>query len=335
MAGDSIVDTSRVRPHRISHLLAEQLAGEGLVVMVANARLDAEGRMEQIKPLQFDGGVVAALLEGVTGAVAASPITFAPWREFVVKGTGYQLRTVYGAGEQYLRVMGLELVAGTPFSAAQVAAGTRETLISATLAELLFGSPLAALGQAIQAPADVVIEMEGEGMAADLDYLRRLLSPVFTVRGVFADPGEVGRRAYGSADMIVPAGAVLPGKDAAYVEGLVMSRIALRVAGSRFPTIESEVHAALARHYGDGVAVAVWEGQPTGEIAALEEMRATLATFSVVVNLARLRAAGNRPRRHPQHYASGGARPQPRDRRRPGAGRIDGRHYPRVLPPAR
>ena len=64
MAGDSIVDTSRVRPHRISHLLA----GEGLVVMVANARLDAEGRMEQIKPLQFDGGV-AALLEGVTGGL--------------------------------------------------------------------------------------------------------------------------------------------------------------------------------------------------------------------------------------------------------------------------
>ena len=269
----------------LSRLLAEQLAGEGLVVMVANARTAADGSLEQVKPPQFDAEATAVLLDEVSGAVAASPITFAPWREFLVDGTGYQLRTVYGVGAEYLQVMGLEPVAGSAFSAAEVAAGAREALISASLAELLFGSPAAALGRTIEAPADIVFETEGEGLAEVLAQLRRLLSPAFTVRGVYADPGEIGRRAYGIADMIVPAGAVFPGTEGAFVGNVVMSRIALRVAGSRFATVESQVRAALAQQYGPEVAVAVWEGPPTGGSAALEEARTTVATFSLVVNL--------------------------------------------------
>ena len=268
-----------------SRLLAEQLAGEGLVVMVANVRTAADGSLEPVQPPQFDAEATAVLLDEVTGAVAASPITFAPWTEFLVDGSGYQLRTVYGVGEQYPRVMGLKLVAGSAFSAAEVAAGAREALISATLAEMLFGSPAAALGGAIEAPADIVVQTDDEGMAEVLAQLRRLLSPVFTVRGVYADPGEVGRRAYGIADMIVPAGAVFPGKEVAFVDRAVMSRIALRVAGNRFATVESQVHAALAKQYGPEVAVAVWEGPPTGGSAALEEARTTVATFSLVANL--------------------------------------------------
>ena len=268
-----------------SRLLAEQLAGEGLVVMVANVRTAADGSLEPVQPPQFDAEASAVLLDEVTGAVAASPVTFAPWTEFLVDGSGYQLRTVYGVGEDYPRVMGLKLVAGSAFSAAEVAAGAREALISATLAEILFGSPLAALGGMIEAPADIVVQTDGEALAEVLAELRRLLSPVFTVRGVYADPGEVGRRAYGIADMIVPAGAVFPGKEVAFVDRAVTSRIALRVAGNRFATVESQVRAALAKQYGPEAAVAVWEGSPTGASAALEEARTTVATFSLVANL--------------------------------------------------
>ena len=268
-----------------SRLLAEQLAGEGLVVMVANVRTAADGSQEPVQPPQFDAEATAVLLGGVPGAVAASPITFAPWTEFLVNGSGYQLRTVYGVGEEYLRVMGLELVAGSAFSAAEAAAGARQALISAPLAEILFGSPAAALGGTLEAPANIVVQTDDAGMAEVLAQLRRLLSPVFTVRGVYAAPGEVGRRAYGIADMIVPAGAVFPGKEVAFVDHAVMSRIALRVAGNRFATVESQVRAALAKQYGPEVAVAVWEGPPTGGSAALEEARTTVATFSLVANL--------------------------------------------------
>ena len=55
-----------------SRLLAEQLAGEGLIVMVANVRTAADGSLEPVKPPQFDAEATAALLDGVTGAVAAS-----------------------------------------------------------------------------------------------------------------------------------------------------------------------------------------------------------------------------------------------------------------------
>ncbi len=268
-----------------SRLLAEQLAAEGLVVMVANARRAADGSLEPVKPPQFDAEATATLLDGVTGAVAASAIAFAPWTEFRVDGDGYQIRTVYGVGEEYLQVMGLELVAGSSFATAEVAAGARQALISASLAGILFGSPVAALGGTIEAPANIVVQTDDEAMAEVLAHLGRLLSPVFTVRGVYADPGEVGRRAYGIADMIVPIGAMFPGKEVAFVDRAGMSRIALRVAGNRFATVESQVRAALAKQYGPEVVVAVWEGPPTGGSAALEEARTTVATFSLVVNL--------------------------------------------------
>ena len=45
------------------------------------------------------------------------------------------------------------------------------------------------------------------------------------------------------------------------------------------------MRAALAKQYGPEVAVAVWEGPPTGGSAALEEVRTTVATFSLVANL--------------------------------------------------
>ena len=253
--------------------------------MVANVRTAADGNLEPVQPPQFDAEATAVLLDGVAGAGTASPIAFVPWTEFLVDGSGYQLRTVYGVGEEYPRVMGLELVAGSAFSAAEVAAGAREALISATLAEILFGSAAAALGGTIEAPANIAVQTDDAGLAEVLAQIRRLLSPVFTVRGVYAAPGEVDRRAYGIADLVVPAGAMFPGNEVAFVDRAVMSRIALRVAGNRFATVESQVRAALAKQYGPEVAVAVWEGPPTGGSAALEKARTTVATFSLVANL--------------------------------------------------
>ena len=63
------------------------------------------------------------------------------------------------------------------------------------------------------------------------------------------------------------------------------SRIAVRVQGSRLATVESQMRDALARQYGDSVKVEIWEGRPDGTSSVLEEARATVATFSMVVNL--------------------------------------------------
>ena len=259
-----------------SRLVSEQLDKEGLVVMVANVEIDDDGEMQQVRPPQFDAGVIDTLLTGVSGAGAASPVAFTPWTQYVVAGSHYRFRSVVGVNEDYVEVMGLELVAGSFFTAEDVTAGAREALLSATLAEVLFGSPVDALGQVIQPPAPT------QGGQAR----RRFVPPTYTVRGVFADPSEIQRRAYGVGDMLVPVTSAFPSNiNSSFLQGFLMSRIALRVQGSGFATIESQVHGSLAQQYGDDVTVAVWEGRPDGETAALQEARSTVATFSLVVNL--------------------------------------------------
>ena len=267
-----------------SRLVSEQLERDGLVVMVANVERDEEGELQQVRPPQFDGQVIDALRTGVSGAVAASPVAFTPWTEYVVGGNNYRFRSVVGVNEDYLDVMGLEVVAGSAFTAEDVAQGVREALVSVTMAEVLFGSPVEALGQVIQPPART--QAAGGGGAGGG---RRFTPPTYTVRGVFGDPSEIQRRAYGVGDMIVPAMSAFPvnlnSRVQAFMQGFLNARIALRVQGGGLATIESQVRGALAQQYGDDVLVEVWEGRPDGETAALEEARATVATFSLVVNL--------------------------------------------------
>ena len=266
-----------------SRLVSEQLERDGLVVMVANVERDEEGELQQVRPPQFDGQVIDALRTGVSGAVAASPVAFTPWTEYVVGGNNYRFRSVVGVNEDYLDVMGLEVVAGSAFTAEDVAQGVREALVSVTMAEVLFGSPVEALGQVIQPPARTQAAGGGGGGG------RRFTPPTYTVRGVFGDPSEIQRRAYGVGDMIVPATSAFPvnvnSRVQAFMQGFLNARIALRVQGGGLATIESQVRGALAQQYGDDVLVEVWEGRPDGETAALEEARATVATFSLVVNL--------------------------------------------------
>ena len=269
-----------------ARLIRHQLERDGRVIMVANARWDADGALEYVKPFQFDRQVLDALLHGVTGARAASPVTASGWNEFEAGGATYQVRSVLGVGASYLEVMSLELVAGSPLTAAMVAAGEPRALLSATLAELLFGSPVDAIGQTVRPPLPAITTPDGAGVsAAALGKLRDMLAPPVTVTGVFADPGELQRRAYGIADMLIPATAALPGAAAEFMEGFVMSRIALLVEGGGLATVESQARAALAQQYGGGLAVVVWEGQPTGAAADLDEARSTVRTFTLVVNL--------------------------------------------------
>ncbi len=264
-----------------SRLVSDQLERGGLVVMVANVERDEDGALQQVRPPQFDGNAIDALRTGVSGAVAASPVAFTPWTEFVVAGANYRFRSVVGVNEDYLDVMGLEVVAGSAFTAADIAEGVRAAMLSETMAEVLFGSPLEALGQVIRPPAS----RQGVGGGGG-GFGRNFTPPTYTVRGVFGDPSEIQRRAYGVGDMIVPMTSAFPSTvNASRLAGVLNSRIALRVRGSGLATIESQARGAVAQQYGDGVTVEVWEGRTDGETAALDEARSTVATFSLVVNL--------------------------------------------------
>ena len=72
-----------------SRLISANLERDGRVVMVANAWWDADGALQYGKPLQFDRQVIGALLHGVSGARAASPVMQTSWTDFQAAGVTY------------------------------------------------------------------------------------------------------------------------------------------------------------------------------------------------------------------------------------------------------
>ena len=256
-----------------ARLVDERLGSDEIVVTVRVTVTSATGRRLPSSPSEYRRKVTDALSRDIAGAVAVSPTEFGSLSSFVVGQDTYQIRNVIGASDAYLNVMRLELIAGR-----EPAAGTHDVLISESLADVLFGSPVAALGQPMQT-AKPRMEIRGEVTADDI----RTAAPMvlYTVRGVFADPDELRRRVYDIADMLVPL-RLGPGGRTRTV--LTTSWFVVRVTGSRLATVESQVRSALAAQFGEELTVEVWEGG-TGMGFQLESLRSTVRVFSLVVNL--------------------------------------------------
>lgn len=248
----------------LDRLIAERLERDGLVVEVWAAR-GWQPKPGQPRDLMDRRGV-DALMSEVPGAVAASLVQPAH-DEYVAAGTVYQVRNVVMASESYAPVMALEVIAGSNVDA------PHQALISSTLAEVMFGSAAAALGQTLTtAPMRITVSGTVLDLEETIASMRRRSTYSYTVRGVFTDPDELRRRVYGIADMVVsPDSATLSTQS-----------IVLRVTGSRFPAIESQVSAAMVRQY--DAPVHVLQESITSVIDGLDP-RTTLRTMSLVVNL--------------------------------------------------
>ena len=254
----------------LARWITERVEGDGLVVMVEiKDEEPSSGRAE------YRQRVTDTLLNDIVGAAAASPVDFVVLKSFKVGQATYEIRSVLMVSQAYLDVMRLDLIAGRGFGA-----GSRGALVSASLAELLFGSPVAALGHALQT-AEPRMEVHRGDESEEAEWVRETYMHLYTVRGVFADPDELRRRAYSIADMLVPL-RLFPGED---ILERVTLEFVLRATGSGFATVESQVRSALAAQFGEELAVEVWEGGPFHMSDALEEVRSTVRTFSLVVNL--------------------------------------------------
>ncbi len=255
-----------------ARLVDERLGRDELVVTVRVTVKSATGGRLPSSASEYDRKVTDALTREIAGAVAVSPVGFGSLSSFMVGQDTYQVRSVIRTSEAYLDVMRLELIAGR-----EPAAGSRDVLISESLADVLFGSPVAALGQPMQT-AKPRLEIRGDATADDIR--RDMPATLYTVRGVFADPDELRRRVYDIADMLVPLGRGQG--DRSWT--LLTQQFVARVTGSRLATVESQVRSALAARFGEELTVEVWEGG-TGMGFQLESLRSTVRIFSLVVNL--------------------------------------------------
>jgi putative ABC transport system permease protein len=264
-----------------SRTVTSELTSGGLIVNVANATFSDEGGLEIQRPPQFDENVLDLVAVNLPGVAAVTPLGPSRWREITVGEQTYQLRRVVGSDGSYVQVMKLKIIAGRNFAAEDVSAGTKTALITESMAVALFGSADAAVGETFRPPVMSFVVRTPGGVTE-----RSQVADVYEIIGVYADPPEVQRRAYGIADLVTPFTSVLPsGPNLAIARRFLLSTIAIRVEGIGFDAVESQLRAVLAAEYGEDVAVHVWEGSRNGETNTLEETRQTVATFSLVVNL--------------------------------------------------
>lgn len=260
--------------------VTEKLSKNGVIVSVANAERSDDGRLEPVRPGQLNENVVSVLESDLDGAVVAAPISVPPWRDITVDGAVYQVRRAVGSTERYAEVMDLRLVAGTFFTQRDVTDGATKVVVSRTAAETLFGSVEEAIGKTLQPPVGIIVQRrQGEA------EVRRQVSQTFTVTGVFEDPDEVKRKAYGIADLVVPYTATVPGQqNRSMAMRFLLNTMVVKLDGT-FASAESRIRSVLTGQYGEDLTLHLWEGSPEGESAMLEEIRSAVATFSLVVNL--------------------------------------------------
>jgi putative ABC transport system permease protein len=260
----------------LSQIFSRELEREGIIVTFSNSEFNNDGNLERVMPPQLDENVMNVVRTEVDGVEAIAPTTGTFWNEVKVGDRTYRIRTVAGTTEEYAQVMAFELVAGDYFSEEDVSKGNRVVLMSESLAELLFGSASEAVGKVLQPPSRQF--GRGEDRAPAVQN--------FTVIGVYSDAGELRRKSYGVADMVIPFTSVLPaGSNIQMIQRFMLSTIVMRVRGQDFASVESQLRDVLSREYGEDLKLAVWEGTPQGESETIVEARRTVNTFSLIVNM--------------------------------------------------
>ena len=251
----------------LNRLMVERLERDGLVVAIYGS----DGLAGTDSPeYSLNQRAVDALMSDVAGSAAASLVRSLDFDEYVVDGAVYQVRTALAASPSYLQVMGLDMIAGANVEA------PHQAVISATLAEVLYGSAIAALGQTLRtAPPRATVRGDVPPDTAASIIRTMVGQAAYTVRGVFRDPDELRRRVYEIADMVV-------GLDADPDRHRYSIR--LRVTGARLGAIRFQVRAALARQYGYEVAAIVEQESDSAYRYGLDP-RSTVRTVSLILNL--------------------------------------------------
>lgn len=261
----------------VTEALERSTSEGGTLLVVANGTLTADGSLERQLPTPLDAEVVNILARDVPDIRGASFVAPGRWNRIFAEGVSYQVRSSSAVDSAYASVIGLDLIAGSFFTAEDVEARAAVVVISETTARLIFGGAAEAVGGTIRAAVPSLAEFGGDGPRV------RITQEPFRVVGVYADLSELEREAYGVGDFLIPTGRSVP---AGIPIGFDPQTVIMaRVAGQGIEAAEASIRTALEIEYGEDVAVSVWEGSPTGPTPLIGESRRTVRSFALTVNV--------------------------------------------------
>ena len=258
--------------------IKRSLERDGLILYAANGEWDSDGRIDQVRPSEWDADAPALLVSDLEQVSLAVPVSEPRFDQITTNGKSYNLRSAVGTGPDYFDVFSLELIAGVPMSEEDLTLGTRKVWISSEMAGLLYGSPAEALGQWIQPPGEVLNRGPG---GRDRNMVIQ-----YSVAGVFASPSEIARRSYGIGDLIFPYTSLIsPGGNIQMMKDMMAGQFVLKAYESSAEKVQAGVAETLSQNYGYDISLVVWEGSPGGSTEYMDQLRSSVRIFSVSLSL--------------------------------------------------
>lgn len=248
---------------------------DGLILHVSNGEWGTDGKMDQQRPTDWKKDITERFLSDSSIIKEVATIFKFPIPNLSSNGKTYQIRTIMGSDPSYLDIFSLNIISGVPMTDLDFNKGLQKIWLSEDTANIMFGNAEDAIGQKVSPPG-----RQRSGKQA------QFLISQFTVSGVYENPTEVARRAYGIADVVFPITAVLPtDKKGANVLDWLSGNLVIKSTGTSIEKTTSEINQIVEVNYGTDTQVTIWEGDPDGLSNYMNELRQTISIFTVSINI--------------------------------------------------
>lgn len=259
----------------INDEIVSMMNKDGIVLQVANGEWGSDGDIDRQRPSEWKRDIIENFKTDSSMITEVAMTSNFPIQYLNVNNKSYQIRHIIGTDPSYLDVFSLSLVTGIQMTEQDFDTGLHKMWMSEESAIIMFGSAEAAIGQKVSPPG-----REREGRAS------RFLISQFTVTGVYENPTEVARRAYGIADVIFPVTSILPSnRDGTSFLDRLSGRLIIKSSSTSADKTTAEINQIVASTYGIDTQVITWEGDSSGKSTYMNELRQTISIFTVSIKI--------------------------------------------------
>jgi len=290
---------------RLDRLVQSTTGGSDRRIVIANAEIGVNGDLSWTRPFQFSAEDSAIFTSDVKGIKSVAIVNQMPMEQIKVNNKYWKPSSVLGTDNFYADVMGLKILSGSFFSAADVTSKEKVMVISERAAKTLFGDVSSAAGQIIAVdngfrmpPQRATTGTQAGGTQAGgaqaqsgtalaggrgANAFQQMSSwSNYKIVGVYSDPTRFEADNYGIADYITPYTSLLP---TGMNFTMPVRMFAARISGTTVKNIESAIRTDLETSAGTKIKVTAWEGSPDSPgVSTIEKARQSLNDLSLVTS---------------------------------------------------